>query len=759
MQLVLRSLLCMFALVTSFAALAANAATHGYTLNGGTLEQVDLATGSRSNLFSLGDPGAFTGLAIAQDRYLYAVHSHDDALYRIDLNASSAVVVGTIGAAGYRVGLDVDEVGVMRMTNPSTLYEIDTATGAATVVGALGVADVDAISSFGGVLYGVSVSTESLYTIDTTTGTATLVGAFGAQFSVADQMGLSFDETGVLHGLATEFFPPAGENTRMYTFDLGTGAATLVASWWVGFGPAYPYSSLAIDHFIDTDVDGMPDFWEDQYGFDKNSAADATGDADSDGLTNLDDYNERTNPLLSDTDGDGLSDAVEVSPHGTNPTDADSDADGLSDGQEVLIYGTDPLSTDTDADEMSDLYEIVHGLDPDLDDTGLDLDSDTWTNFEEFSWGTPPNDPGERPAAREAYAISSDNDLVRIELLTGNVTVVGPINLAGTPHFISMTFGPDHMLYAADAASNGYYRIDPDTAAITPFNLWGFDVTGLATDTDERIWAARLSNLREVSTSTGNTISVGFMDEEMEGLAFDGDTLYGVGYPISYQLHLYAVDRSNASAVSLGQIIPGSADSVGLTSDTGGRLIVTLRVVSSPVQIFRVDPHTLEAVELTTLPASPIYANLAIDFLVDTDSDGLLDYWEDRYGLDWESAADAGLDGDADGLTNLEENDEDTDPTNADTDGDGMTDGWEVGFFLDPLVDDAAGDADSDTFTNVEEFNAGTDPTDAGSQPNPPAVPGLGWLAMSGLTLLLGAFGARQIRRPAEPDLCRHSCM
>jgi hypothetical protein len=53
---------------------------------------------------------------------------------------------------------------------------------------------------------------------------------------------------------------------------------------------------------------------------------------------------------VSDTDGDGLTDAQEdtdlsgtVDPGETDPGDADSDDDGLTDGGEVLVYGTDPL--------------------------------------------------------------------------------------------------------------------------------------------------------------------------------------------------------------------------------------------------------------------------------------------------------------------------------------------------------------------------------------------------------------------------------
>jgi len=64
-------------------------------------------------------------------------------------------------------------------------------------------------------------------------------------------------------------------------------------------------------------------------------------DPDTDGFTNLDEYNYQTDPLISDTD-----------------------KDGISDGNEVYIYFTDPNKTDSDNDSTKDGVEVVACLDP-----------------------------------------------------------------------------------------------------------------------------------------------------------------------------------------------------------------------------------------------------------------------------------------------------------------------------------------------------------------------------------------------------------
>jgi hypothetical protein len=82
---------------------------------------------------------------------------------------------------------------------------------------------------------------------------------------------------------------------------------------------------------IDSDNDGMADGYERANGLVVGSN-DGGDDPDFDGLTNLQEWGLGTRAQLFDTDGDGLTDADEVSTYFTNPNLADSDLDGLSDG-------------------------------------------------------------------------------------------------------------------------------------------------------------------------------------------------------------------------------------------------------------------------------------------------------------------------------------------------------------------------------------------------------------------------------------------
>ncbi|MFC1839531.1 S8 family serine peptidase [Thermodesulfobacteriota bacterium] len=146
--------------------------------------------------------------------------------------------------------------------------------------------------------------------------------------------------------------------------------------------------------YIDSDNDGIPDGWEDQYGLNPQ-VDDAGGDPDDDGHTNINEYMSGTLPDDPDTDDDGIPDGWEVQ-YGLYPLG--NDAGGDLDGDEVYnyieyIYGTLPNDPDTDDDGMPDGWEVQYSLDPLVDDADEDEDGDDFSNLEEYLRGTLPNNP------------------------------------------------------------------------------------------------------------------------------------------------------------------------------------------------------------------------------------------------------------------------------------------------------------------------------------------------------------------------------
>ncbi len=184
---------------------------------------------------------------------------------------------------------------------------------------------------------------------------------------------------------------------------------------------------LNIKQPLDTDNDGIIDALDD--------------DDDNDGLTTQIEVKVGTSPLHEDTDNDGIDDLKEIGSNALKPLDTDNDgiinaldsdddADGIKTETELLL-GINPLLADSDSDGISDLDEIGKLIEKPLDtdkdgiidaldtEENLDKDGDGLTDLLEKKLNSDPNnvdsdDDGindnEELGDNESKPLDTDND-------------------------------------------------------------------------------------------------------------------------------------------------------------------------------------------------------------------------------------------------------------------------------------------------------------------------------------------------------------
>ena len=161
-------------------------------------------------------------------------------------------------------------------------------------------------------------------------------------------------------------------------------------------------------------------------------------DSDGDELPDLYESIMGTDPLLADTDNDGLTDYQEIILTGTDPVkadsvtegvsdaDADIDEDGISNAEEIVL-GTDPRSSDTDEDGLSDYDEInTHHTDPLNEDT----DGDSIMDGSEWKIGLDPTNGSTHGVPDGEYSVE--------QTVASDSSVFALINTEDSPYDLSV---------------------------------------------------------------------------------------------------------------------------------------------------------------------------------------------------------------------------------------------------------------------------------------------------------------------------------
>ena len=483
----------------------------------------------------------------------------------------------------------------------------------------------------------------------------------------------------------------------------------------------------------DSDADGMPDKWEDRYGLDKNDAADALDDPDSDGLDNLEEYLAGTDPLNADTDGDLLSDFDELNTHSTDPTRSDTDGDGLDDYAELVSHMTDPLSSDSDGDRLSDGDEVaVFGSDPLITDT----DGDGYSDFVESRTGSNPADAGSGPPLITSWSDSFESgelsagwsepppnfdaswEITNLDASDGQRSLrpqrLGDKDRAGlefTANFADGVLTFDYRVQDSGML-NGSVWVNNKSVHLGGLDGWRRATSSVSAGIQSILFDARM---RRMPISPDVTLYIDNIqfgpDTDSDGMSDDWEQEHGLDPDSAADADL---DTDNDLLTNLEEF---QLDTSPRERDTDGDGINDGTEVSQNFNPAKQDTDD------DGMPDGWEYFNgldptYAADRLGDLDADGLTNIGEFQHGTDPRD-----FDSDNDGIWDGEEVDRGLNPFSGDTDLDGMPDGWEDQHGLDPLSDDAAGDPDSDNVSNLDEFRNGTDPNVANQAPPPPPTP------------------------------------
>jgi Bacterial TSP3 repeat/Alpha/beta hydrolase of unknown function (DUF900) len=503
----------------------------------------------------------------------------------------------------------------------------------------------------------------------------------------------------------------SGQTTNVTTFEVKSGSQT---------------KSVDLQHSVpsgsqDTDGNGLPDQWEiTNFG---HIGVDPNADPDGDGFTNLQEYQNGTNP--NDFYNGQQAQLLIIS--GNNQSAMAGQFNVLA--FEVIVRnsaGTAPLSG------APVTFTVAQG-------GGLLALTDTATSSLAATLTLRTNPDG---TAQVFYQQpSAPSVLSQITVSAGTAqTAFNTESSAPITAFYSTDFETGEGYTPGSLAGQQGWKVFNNIVDVTAADFYSgsqsvilpagnpvpvaSNVFPAASDASEPIvfldLYAKLAADPDVNSSAQLLTDIAWVDLKKEGdrgevYVFDGD---GATTGVGWKGTGYMVPLNVDNQASQWLRFTFRLDFVHQTWDlyANGEMIAADVLSNNPTAIqlsfFDIFGCATAAVGLDDIHAS--YDN---PLFKDADKDGMDDVWELAHGLD-PTINDRNLDPDGDGLTNVQEFMHGTDPHKADTDGDGMSDQWEVSHGLNPLdpSDAAAISSDGSGLTNLQEYVA--------ASLQPPGAPG-----------------------------------
>ncbi len=554
-------------------------------------------------------------------------------------------------------------------------------------------------------------------------------------------------------------------------------------------GEARPFPSsgsydMGADEFVDTDGDGLPDYWEIANGFDPmddgtiNPENGAEGDPDAEGLTNFDEYVHLTDPHQSDTDGDGRDDASEVTDD-TNPVHPDN--------VEKTYYVNGGAGHD-DHDGLAASWDGTHGPKATIQ-AGIDATVDGWGYTVVVADGTYTGDDNrDLDFGGKAITVRSDSGpeacIIDCEgtdehphrgfffcsgetndSIVDGFTIRNGYTASDGGAILCSAAGPTiqncHIVNSTAEDGGGIYitggqpvirhcRLEHNramvsaggaycssSANVTIANCVVRDNTAVSGSGGGMLLNYCTASVTQcvieanwAGTDGGGVASTGPRDRAFTNcvIAGNGAGDDGGGLFLSYEDHSTVVEYTILNCTITNNVALDTAGGLCVYSwDCSAHAVGSVFWGNSPSQIWYSSYATLDNCvieggwtgtgsdnvdadpllrpdgrltagspcidlcptgsdqdvdgEARPFPVGGMY-DAGADEFIDSDGDGLADWWEARY------YSDGGGDPDGDGLLNIDEHDRGTDPGNADTDGDGRNDGDEITAGTDPLHPD-----------------------------------------------------------------------